>query len=82
MGADVEGRDAFAASRARFAELLEWCDGGQGAALDHGELEELLDRRVRELLGQLLADRLDLGEREARLDSRRRGGADAGGERR
>lgn len=60
MGADAEGRDAFTASRARFAELLEFCDGRQAAGLTHGELEEQLDRRFREVLDQLVADHLDL----------------------
>lgn len=77
MGADSERTDAFTASRARFAELLEWCVGGQAAALEYGELEEQLDRRGRELLRQLYQDRLDLRAEEAR-----RGGAEAGGERR
>lgn len=59
--------DVFADSRARFAELLDFCDG-EAAALDHAALEEQLGDRGRELLRQLYCDHLELrAERETRL---------------
>jgi hypothetical protein len=60
MSTTGEGVDAFAASRARFTELLDFCDGEQAAALDHAALEEQLGCRGRELLRQLYQDHLDL----------------------
>jgi hypothetical protein len=60
--------DAFDASRARFEELLEFCDGPRAGALEHGALEEQLSERGRALLRQLYQDHLDLrAEREVRI---------------
>lgn len=62
--------EAFTASRARFAELLDYTEGAQAAALDHAGLEDELGSRGRALLRQLYQDHLDLrAEREARLVS-------------
>jgi hypothetical protein len=51
--------DAFAQSRECFRELEEWTASEEAAGLQHGELEEQLDVRGRELLRQLYQDRLD-----------------------
>ena len=51
---------AFAQSRECFAELEEWLASEDAAGLQHGELEEQLDVRGRELLRRLFQDRLDL----------------------
>ena len=57
----VAGPDgAFALSRECFAELGEWLASEDAAGLQHGELEEQLDVRGRELLRRLFQDRLDL----------------------
>ena len=57
----VPGRDeAFAQSRECFGELEDWMASEEAAGLQHGELEEQLDVRGRELLRQLFQDRLDL----------------------
>ena len=50
---------AFAQSRECYAELEEWL-ASNAAGLQHGELEEQLDVRGRELLRRLYQDRLDL----------------------
>ena len=56
----VPARDeAFAQSRKCFRELEDWMASGEAAGLQHGELEEQLDVRGRELLRQLFQDRLD-----------------------
>jgi hypothetical protein len=65
--ADAAG-DAFAASRARFATVLDWLDGVEAGALTHAELEDRLDTEGRGLLCQLLQDHLDLrAQRETRV---------------
>ena len=70
MSDEAQTTDAFAASRACFAELVEFTDGAPAASLGHGALEEQLATRGRELLRQLYQDHLDLrAEREARLAS-------------
>ena len=57
----VPGPDgAFARSGECFAELEEWLASEDAAGLQHGELEEQLDVRGRELLRRLFQDRLDL----------------------
>jgi hypothetical protein len=57
----VPGQDeAFAESRKCFGELEDWMASEEAAGLQHGELEEQLDVRGRELLRQLFQDRLDL----------------------
>jgi hypothetical protein len=58
---------AFAQSRECYQELEEWLAGEEAGGLQHGELEEQLDVRGRELLRLLFQDRLDLlAEREVR----------------
>jgi len=55
------GQDvAFAESRKCFGELEDWLASEEAAGLQHADLEEQLDVRGRELLRQLLQDRLDL----------------------
>jgi hypothetical protein len=57
----VPGLDeAFAESGKCFRELEDWMASEEAARLQHGELEEQLDVRGRELLRQLFQDRLDL----------------------
>jgi len=59
---------AFAAARAAFAEITGWLGGGEAAGLEHGELEDQLGGRVRELTRRLYQDHLDLrAAREERL---------------
>ena len=52
--------DAFAASRARFAELLRRLQDGEAAGYSFSELEDLLEASGGELVRQLLRDHLDL----------------------
>src|SRR5260370_32149779 len=52
--------EAFAKARKCFRELEDWMASGEAAGLQHGELEEQLDVRGRELLRRLFQDRLDL----------------------
>ena len=55
------GQDgAFAESRECFGELEDWLASEEAAGLQHGELEEQLEVRGRELLRRLFQDRLDL----------------------
>ena len=57
----VPGQDgAFAESRKCFGELEDWLASEEAAGLQHGELEEQLEVRGRELLRRLFQDRLDL----------------------
>ena len=51
---------AFAESRECFRELEGWLASEDAAGLQHGELEEQLEVRGRELLRRLFQDRLDL----------------------
>jgi hypothetical protein len=51
---------AFAESRKCFGELEDWMASAGAAGLQHGELEEQLEVRGRELLRRLFQDRLDL----------------------
>jgi hypothetical protein len=51
---------AFAESRKCFGELEDWMASAGAAGLQHGELEEQLEARGRELLRRLFQDRLDL----------------------
>jgi len=44
------GLEAFAASRACFASIEGWLAGHDSSGLEHGELEQQLDVRGRELL--------------------------------
>src|SRR5258708_31361812 len=52
--------EGFAESRKCFGELEDWMASAEAAGLQHGELEEQLDVRGRELLRRLFQDRLDL----------------------
>jgi hypothetical protein len=52
--------EAFGESRECFGELEHWMASEEAAGLQHGELEEQLDVRGRELLRRLLQDRLKL----------------------
>ena len=52
--------EAFAESRRCFRELEDWLVSEEAAGLQHGELEEQLDVRGRELLRKLYQDRLGL----------------------
>jgi len=60
QGYAAEPDGAFAQSRECFAELEEWLASEDAAGLQHGELEEQLDVRGRELLRRLFQDRLEL----------------------
>ena len=51
---------AFAESRKCFGELEDWMASAGAAGLQHGELEEQLEARGRELLRLMFQDRLDL----------------------
>jgi hypothetical protein len=53
-------KGAFAQSGECFAELEQWLASEDAAGLQHGELEEQLGVRGRELLRRLFQDRLDL----------------------
>lgn len=52
--------DSFAASTSFFHTLVTDLTADEAAALNHAQLEELLDARGRELLRRLLQDHLDL----------------------
>lgn len=54
------GSDGFADSRGCFEQLLGWLEGEPAAGMTHGELEDDLDSRGRELLRRLLQDHLTL----------------------
>ncbi len=57
----VPARDgAFAESRKCFGELEDWMASAGAAGLQHGELEEQLEARGRELMRLMFQDRLDL----------------------
>ncbi len=57
----ASGQDgAFGESRTCFGELEDWLASEDAAGLQHGELEEQLEVRGRELMRQLFQDRLDL----------------------
>lgn len=60
MSVPEAGVGPFDRVRADFEQLLGWLTGTQAAAMSHGELEEQLDRRGRELLRQMLQGQLDL----------------------
>ena len=75
-GADASAAlEAFSAARACFATIEGWLAGPASDGLEHGELEQQLDTRGRELLRLLFQDHVDLRAlREGRLKV-----ADAGG---
>ena len=61
--------EVFTGSRACFEELVGWLEGTEAAGLAHGELEEQLDRRGRELLRRMFQGQLDLrAVREQRVE--------------
>ena len=63
------GDEAFGGSRGCFEDIAGWLAGTETASLGHGELEDGLDRRGRELLRRLLQDHLDLrSAREERVE--------------
>jgi hypothetical protein len=69
MSAPGTAGDGFASSRQAFAEMVAWLDGTEAAALDHGDLEDRLDNRGRELLRRLFQEHLDLrSARETRVE--------------
>lgn len=69
MAEDASPTTAFAASRARFDEVISWAAGQGAADLAHRELEAHLFADARETFRQVLQDILDLrAEREARLE--------------
>ena len=66
---DGGGGERFAASRARFEQILDWLDARDTGGLEHGELERRLASVGRELLCCLFQDHLDLrAVREERLE--------------
>ena len=69
-GSDASpGLEAFAPARACFATIAGWLAGQDSSALGHGELEQQLDARGRELLRLLFQDHLVLRAlREERLE--------------
>ena len=94
-GADVAAADPAAAPdqpkppmrapRECFEQLVGWLEGDEAAGLEHGQLEEQLDARGRELLRQMLQGNLDLRAlREQRLpqvldaDGERHGNVETG----
>lgn len=69
MGSTSDVTDAFAGSRELFETLRGFLDGAAAAALSHGDLEDQLDTRGRELLRQLFQDHLTLrSQNEPRLE--------------
>ncbi len=61
------GGGVFARSGEELAGITEWLGGVQAAGLDHGELEEQIAARTREVARLLLQEHLDLrAERERR----------------
>jgi len=69
------GGDAFDGSRGCFEDIAGWLAGSDAASLDHGPLEDDLDRRGRELLRRLLQDHLELRTaREERVEVTARNG--------
>lgn len=75
---------AFEASRARVEEMLCWLESDEAAALSHGELEECVQAKGRDVLRQFVQDHLDLrAQREERVEvvdaeGVRRGAVEAG----
>lgn len=63
------GLEVFAAARACFASIEGWLAGQDSIGLEHGELEQQLNTRGRELLRLLFQDHLELRAlREGRLE--------------
>lgn len=67
--AEAVEQAAFDGSRVCFEDVVGWLEGAEAGSLSHGELEDDLDRRGRELLRRLLQDHLDLrAQREERVE--------------
>jgi len=81
----AQAEEAFALVREQFEETLGWLAGAEAGALEHGELEDQLGGRGRELVRLMFQGQLDLrAVREQRPPGRDRPGregADTGGER-
>lgn len=61
--------DPFAPAKASFDELVGWLQGSEAGALSHGQLEDELGRRGRELLRQMFQGEVDLrAVREKRVE--------------
>lgn len=68
-GATSPDASVFGGSRVCFEDIVGWLEGTEADALSHGELEDDLDRRGRELLRRLLQDHLELrAQREERVE--------------
>jgi hypothetical protein len=52
--------EVFASARESFEDLVAWLESSEATSLTHGELEDHLDGRGRQLLRQLLQAQLDL----------------------
>lgn len=52
--------EVFEAARQSFTDLVAWLESEEATSLSHGELEDQLDGRGRELLRQLFQGQLDL----------------------
>ena len=52
--------ERFDGSRQCFEAIVGWLDGRDAGVLTHGEVEDLLDRRGRELLRRMFQDHLDV----------------------
>ena len=66
----VEAADGFETSRACFEEAVGWLTGIEAGAMSHGELEDQLDHRGRELLRRMYQDHLSLrAANESRLET-------------
>ena len=64
------GNEAFAESWECFGGIIGWMESEEAAGLQHADLEEQLETRGRDLMAQVLQDRLDLtaGREERRHD--------------
>jgi hypothetical protein len=62
-------REPFDKSQAAFEVIVGWLDGDSARAMAHGEIEDELDRRGRDLLRQMFQDHLDVrAQREERVE--------------
>ena len=63
------GSDPFVPSRQCFEAIIAFLDGEEASGFEHGELEEHLEQRSRELFRRLFQDHLVVrAQREERLD--------------
>jgi hypothetical protein len=56
---------AFSRSRACFESLVTWAESAEAGELTHGELEEHLEEKGREVMRTLLQDHVDLRAQRA-----------------